>query len=89
MDSETFSQTVMNFKAALKEMALVHMNAGEDKAAGLLLVLERRVYTSMLHYEMQAPAVAPDFAEDKAPKKRRGRPRKGEAEAAQTEITEP
>jgi len=88
MDNETFRQMSVNFTSALKEMALVHMNAGEDAAAGLLLVLERRVYTSLLQYELQAPTEG-DTAIEKAPPKRRGRPRKSEPEAVQTEITEP
>lgn len=76
MNREQFRTDARNFQSALKEMAHVHMQEGDDVAAGLLLVIERRLYTSIIEYDLRAPAEGEGTP---VPARRRGRRKKTEA----------
>lgn len=79
IDEEKVRNAFNNFRFLMGETAARHIEAGEDQAAGILLVVERRVYTAMQEYavRVQYPP-APGATPGPPPPRRRSSKRKRE-----------
>lgn len=58
-DLEEFVQGAENFQSRLQAIAMRHDDAGEDAAAGMLLLLERRIYRAANRYRREVAELLP------------------------------
>lgn len=82
IDAEKVRMAFTNFRGLMSETARSHIESGEDAAAGILLVLERRVYAAMQDYAMRVNyPPGPDAEGTPVPPRRKSRKAKVEAQA--------